>query len=50
MVIQFNNLINRDENNIIDVYFEINNKECEEIDLNNYFIKNELNVFLSLLN
>ena len=49
MVIQFNKLINRDDNNIIDVYFEINNKECEEIDLNNYFIKNELNVFLSLL-
>jgi hypothetical protein len=50
MILQVDNLTNRDESNVIDLYFEINNKECEEIDLNNYFIKNELNVFLSLLN
>ena len=31
---------------ILDFYFEIN----EDIDVNNIFIKNELNVFLSLLN
>jgi hypothetical protein len=31
---------------ILDFYFEIN----EDVDVNNIFIKNELNVFLSLLN
>lgn len=31
---------------ILDLYFEIN----EDVDVNNIFIKNELNVFLSLLN
>ena len=44
-----NNLYDNDENNIINFYFEIN-IEDEDIDLNNYFIKNELNVFLSILN
>jgi hypothetical protein len=51
LVIQIdNNLFNQNnDNNIINVYFEINIKD-EDIDLNNYFIKNELNVFLSILN
>jgi len=43
LLIQMNN--DSDET-ILDFYFEIN----EEIDVNNIFIKNELNVFLSLLN
>jgi len=34
---------------ITDFYFEINEKN-EKIDINNIFIKKELNVFLSLLN
>jgi len=34
------------DESILDFYFEIN----EEVDVNNIFIKNEINVFLSLLN
>ena len=59
LIIQIDNLCNEykenkennenNENNVINVYFEINIKD-EDIDLNNYFIRNELNVFLSILN
>lgn len=42
----FNNLDNLDNLMPIDFYFEIN----DDIDINNIFIKDELNVFLSLLN
>ena len=50
LVIQFDNSSISSNENIINSYFEINDTEKEEIDLDNYFIKNELNVFLSLLN
>jgi len=43
MIIQ---MINDSSETILDFYFEIN----EEVDINNIFIKDELNVFLSLLN
>ena len=37
---------NESDESILDFYFEIN----EDVDVNNIFIKNELNVFLSVLN
>jgi len=44
MLIKISNDI--EEVNILDFYLEIN----EEVDLNNIFIKDEINVFLSMLN
>jgi hypothetical protein len=51
LLIQIDNNLCNENNmiNVINIYFEINVKD-EDIDLNNYFIKNELNVFLSILN
>ncbi len=53
LLIQFdNNTSISNKNNIINFYFEVDEKfgEINDNDLNNYFIKKQLNVFLSILN